>query len=300
MMTFLLCSVSAQEADPVEADAPAEAAAEALEEGQLLRLKYEEGEVLTYETRMEGVGSVHIAGAPQPIDMRGGMMVTMTIEEVGEDGHFTILTEVEVTRLNVNLAGNPVPPPAQEIKVRTKMTPRGEILDVDVLDEAIPEARQHEWEAAMERMMTGGLDLRRMLMGQRIAAFPEDAVLPGDEWTGSAIDIDIEDAGAPLQISTQYDGDVEMDGRVCARLDSHLVIDGAAFGELSTMLGMEGTTTADTRSWFDPEAGRLAASMERIQVNMQVNMPAELIGAMEPVPVFLEMFVDSESRLLPD
>lgn len=301
LMTLLLVAAPAQEAEPAAGDAPAadDAVAEPAQEGVLLRLKYEEGEVLTYETTLEGVGSVHIAGTPQPLDMKGKMLVTQTIEAIDDEGIYTVLTEVDVRLLTVTMAGNPVPPPPQDIKVRTKMTPHGEILDVEMLEDSLPQAQQRDLEAQLERLFTGGLDLRRMLMAQRIAAFPEDPVSPGDEWSGSAIDVEVQGAAAPLEIRTKYDGNVQVAGRECARLDSHFAIDAGAFGEATTMLGMRGVTTSDTRSWFDPEEGRLIASMERTQVNMQVNVPAELLGGAQPMGVLLEMFVDSESKLLP-
>jgi hypothetical protein len=62
---------------------------------------------------------------------------------------------------------------------------------------------------------------------------------------------------------------------------------------------MEGSTTTNTRTWFDLDAGRMFATMEKTQVSMQVNLPAEMTGAQGPAGVFLEMFVDTESKLLP-
>lgn len=296
-MTILLLPVMAQ--DGPTAPAEAGAVADGAQEGVLLRLKYNEGEVLTYETKMEGVGSIHIAGNPQAIEMKGQMLVTLTVENVDDEGVYTIVTAVDVKQMTVTVAGSPAPPPNQSMTVRTEMTDRGEILDVEVLDDGLPEAQQEELQAQMERLLTGGLDLRRILMGQRIAAFPENPVSPGDEWTGSALEVDLQGQEAPLEIRSRYDSDVEMAGRMTARVDSHFAIDAGAFGEMAAMLEMTGVTTADTRSWFDVEEGRLIASMERTQLTMRINMPAELIGAPAPIGVMLEMFVDSQSMLLP-
>ncbi len=305
LVTLALYSVAAEDAgteagdDAPTAEAGADAPAEEAAGTILFRLKYEEGEVLTYETTLDGVGSVHIAGNQQALDMDGEMLVMMTVEEVDEEGNFTVLTEVDVEKLTVTMAGSPMPPPDQEIKVRTEMTPRGEILDIEMVQDQSQQADQGPWNEKMAKMLTGGFDLKRMLMGQKIAAFPEDPVSPGDEWTGQAQEVDVEGQTAPLQITTKYDGNIEVDGRMCARLDSTCDINAEAFGEMATTLDMSGTTSTQTRSWFDFEAGRMVATMERTQANMQVQMPTEMTGAQQPVPVFLEMFVTAESKLLP-
>ncbi len=286
--------------EPPAADEPAatdEATAEA--EPVLLQLKYEEGESLLYETSVDGVGSVHVMGQAQPIEMTGAMQVTMNVEEIDEDGNYIIVTDVDIAELSVTMSGNPVPPPKQNLQMRATMSPRGEVVDLQMQQEVDQPNSETPWNAEMTKMLTGGFDLNRMVLGQKVAAFPEDVVKPGDQWQGNAPEVQVQGETAPLTITTTYDGNIELDGRTCARLDSSTSLQPAALGELATTLSMEGSTTTDTRTWFDIEAGRMVASMERTQVNMQVKLPTEMTGAQQPAGVFLEMFVNTESNLVP-
>lgn len=265
----------------------------------LLRFCYEEGEVLTYETTVDGVGSVHVMGQAQPIEMSGAMQVVTKVESVDEEGNFTIVTDVDITELSVTMAGSPVPPPNQDIQMRTKMSPRGEILDMQLTQAVNQPGAETPWNAEITKLLTGGFDLNRMMLGQKVASFPEEAVKPGDQWRGAAPEVEVQGQTAPLEIATKYDANIQLDGRTCARLDSTTSLQPAALGELATMLGMQGSTTTQTRTWFDIEAGRMLASMEKTQVSMQVTIPAAMTGGAGGAGVFLEMFVDTESKLLP-
>lgn len=305
LMLFVLPSLAQETAPPAEEAAPAAEEPAPAEEGVeeadsvLLRLKYQEGETLTYETTVDGVGSVHVMGQTQAIDMTGTMQMVMKVEEIDDEGNFTIVTGVDVAELTVTMNGSPVQPPNQDITMRTKMTPRGEILDIQMEQSVDQSGTQSPWNSQMAKMLTGGFDLNRMLLGQKMAAFPEEAVNPGDEWTGDAPEVELRGETAPLEITTKYDGTIELEGRTCARLDSAMCMQPSALGELATMLSMEGSTTTQTRTWFDIEAGRALATMEKTQVSMQVSLPAEITGAPQAASVFLEMFVDTESKLLP-
>ncbi|MEA3400443.1 MAG: hypothetical protein U9R79_04285 [Armatimonadota bacterium] len=274
-------------------------AAEPAGEPLLLRLKYTKGEKLTYRTNVEGVGSVHVMGQSQAIDMSGELQTVVSVEDVDEEGKFTLLTSVDVSDLTVTMSGQAVPRPNQNMRIRTVMTPRGEIADFEMLQEPTAAGQQSPWNARMARIMTGGLDLKRLLMDQKVATFPEEPVTVGAEWSGTARPIEVEGTERPLTITTRYDGDIELEGRECVRLDSTTTVQSEALGELAQMLGMKGSTTTNTRTWFDPEAGRRVASMERTQVEMRAALPAELTGAAEPTEIFLEMFVEATTRLMP-
>ncbi len=286
----------AQDAPP-PADAVADEAANQAE--LLLRFTYEKGETITYETTVDGVGSVHVMGQAQAIDMTGKMLVTMLVEEIDEDGNYVISTDVDIAELSVQMNGSPVPPPNQAVAMRTTMSPRGELLKAEMIEAVNHKNAETPWNAQLTKMLTGGFDLNRMILGQRIAAFPEEAVKPGDEWKGNVEEVELQGQTAPLEITTKYDGNIELEGRTCARLDSEACLQSSALGELATTLSMEGATTVQTRSWFDIEAGRMFATMEKTQVSMQVQLPAAMTGAAGPAGVFLEMFVDTESKLLP-
>jgi len=297
MLAALPC-VAQPEAPPADQVAPpAIEAAEA--DPVLLRFNYEKGEKLVYETTVDGVGSVHVLGQAPAIDMTGKMQVVMTVEDITEEGNYVVVTDVDIAELTVTMAGSPVPPPTQEITMRTTMSPRGEILDLQMEQTVNQPNSETPWNSQMAKMLTGGFDLNRMILGQKIAAFPEEAVKPGDEWKGNAPEVELQGQTAPLEIATKYDANIDLEDRACARLDSTTSLQPAALGELATMLGMEGSTTTQTRSWFDLEAGRMLAMMEKTQVSMQVNMPAEMTGGNGTAPVFLEMFVDTQSKLLP-
>ncbi len=290
-------------------NAPAEVAAEQPEgvtaeavvlPPQVLRLKYQEGEQLTYETKVNGVGSVHVLGQAQALDMLGNMRMLVTVEDVDDQGNYTLLMDMDVADLVVRMAGSPIAPPQQRIKARTTVSPRGETLDIQVLQEPRATSAQSPWNSEMAGMLTGGLDLKSLLIGQKVAAFPEEAVQPGSKWSGTAPDVQIRGQQAPIEIATLYEGNCQVGDRACARLDSTCTIQAAELGQIAAMLGMSGTTTTETRSWFDLEAGRIIASTDRTQVNMQANLPAELTGAAEAAAIFLEMFVETQTTLLPE
>ena len=268
-------------------------------EPTLLRFNYEKGETLTYETTVDGVGSVHVMGEAQAIDMSGKMLVTMLVEDVTEEGNYVIATDVDIAELSVKMNGSPVPPPNQALAMRTTMSPRGELLNVEMTETANQPNAESPWNSQMTKMLTGGFDLNRMILGQKIAAFPEAAVKPGDEWKGNVEEVELQGQTAPVSITTKYDGNIDLEGRTCARLDSEACMQSDALGELAAMLSMEGQTTIQTRSWFDIEAGRMFATMEKTQVNMQVQLPAAMTGAAGPAGVFLEMFVYTQTKLLP-
>jgi hypothetical protein len=303
VLTFGLCIITvattawlglAQGIEPPDA-------AEETEAGEpiLLRFDYEKGESLTYETTVDGVGSVHVMGQAQALDMTGSMQVTMLVEEITEEGNYVISTDVDIAELAVTMNGSPVPPPRQDLGMRTTMSPRGEILDIQMEQTVNQPNSETPWNSQISKMLTGGFDLNRMILGQKIAAFPEKMVRPGDEWQGNVREVELQGETAPVEILTSYDGNIELEGRNCARLDSAMTMQASALGELATMLGMEGFTTTQTRSWFDIDAGEMYATMEKTQVSMRVNVPPEMTGAQQAAGVFLEMFVDTKSKLLP-
>lgn len=265
----------------------------------LLRFRYTPGETLTYRTKLDGVGSVHIMGQAHALNMSGQIDSVLTVEKVDEDGNFVIVTHVQTEGLQVTMEGETIPRPRQDLKMRTTMTPRGQILKAELLEQPVAQGQQSPWNSRIVQMMTGGLDMKRLLVDQKLAAFPEEPVRPGDQWQGTTRELEIEGRHRPLTISTRYDGNVNVEDRTCARLDSEVTVRSEALGEMAQMLAMQGTTTNRTRSWFDPEAGRLIASMEHTEVNMEVALPAELTGAASATPIFLEMFIDAQSTLVP-
>jgi len=296
-MTVLALPCFAQDAPPA-ADAVVEEQA-VVADPVMLRYAYEQDETLTYETSIDGVGSVHVMGQAQAIEMVGKMLVNLLVEEIDEEGNFTTVTEVDIRELSVTMDGSPVPPPSQDIQMRTKMSPRGEILDLQLTQAVNQEGAQSPWNSEMAKMLTGGFDLNRMILGQKVAAFPEEAVKPGDEWAGNAQEVEVQGQTAPLVITTKYVSNIELEDRECAVLDSEACMQPAALGQLATMLSMEGSTTTQSRSWFDIESGRQVASMEKTQVSMQVSLPGEMTGAGGAAMVFVEMFVDTQTKLLP-
>ncbi len=298
-MLMALCTMMVLALPCFAQDAPPAADEAVAADPVLLRYAYEQGETLAYETSVDGVGSVHVMGQAQAIEMVGKMLVNMVIEEIDEEGNFTTVTDVDIAELSVTMNGSPVPPPSQDIQMRTKMSPRGEILDLQLTQTVNQEGAQSPWNSEMAKMLTGGFDLNRMILGQKLAAFPEEVVKPGAEWAGNAPEVQVQGQTAPLEITTKYVKNLEFEGRECAVLDSATCMQPAALGQLATMLGMEGSTTTQARSWFDIEAGRPVATMEKTQVSMQVNLPGALTGAAGPATVFLEMFVDTQSKLLP-
>lgn len=126
MVGFVALPCIAQDAPMVDETVPPQ-------ESILLRFNYEEGETLTYETKVDGVGSVHVMGQAQAVAMSGVMYVMMKVEEIDEDGNFIMVTEVDIAELAVSVAGSPVPPPQQDISMRTTMSPRGEILNIELV-----------------------------------------------------------------------------------------------------------------------------------------------------------------------
>ena len=182
---------------------------------------------------------------------------------------------------------------------RTKTNARGQILEIEMTQAVDQQGEQSPWNSEMVKMLTGGFDLNQMLLGQKLASFPEQAVKPGDEWTAATQAVEVQGQTAPLQIKTRYANNLELNERECAVLDSTMSMDPAALGQLAAMLSMQGSTDVQSRSWFDLAAGRTVASMEKTQVNMRVNLPGALVGEGGNTSVYLEMFVDTQSKLLP-
>jgi hypothetical protein len=265
----------------------------------LLRFAYVPGDKLTYETTVDGVGSVSVMGQTQAIEMTGKMLVNMLVESCDEEGNFITSTTMDVTDLAVSMAGMPLAAPIQDLQMRTKTNARGQILEIEMTQAVDQQGEQSPWNSEMVKMLTGGFDLNQMLLGQKLASFPEQAVKPGDEWTAATQAVEVQGQTAPLQIKTRYANNLELNERECAVLDSTMSMDPAALGQLATMLSMQGSTEVQSRSWFDLEAGRTVASMEKTQVNMQVNLPGALVGEGGNTSVYLEMFVDTQSKLLP-
>jgi|LSQX01.1.fsa_nt_gb hypothetical protein len=265
----------------------------------LLRFAYVPGDKLTYETTVDGVGSVSVMGQTQAIEMTGKMLVNMLVESRDEEGNFITSTTMDVTDLAVSMAGMPLAAPIQDLQMRTKTNARGQVLEIEMTQAVDQQGEQSPWNSEMVKMLTGGFDLNQMLLGQKLASFPEQAVKPGDEWTAATQAVEVQGQTAPLQIKTRYANNLELNERECAVLDSTMSMDPAALGQLAAMLSMQGSTDVQSRSWFDLAAGRTVASMEKTQVNMRVNLPGALVGEGGNTSVYLEMFVDTQSKLLP-
>lgn len=291
-----------EEAEAADATAAAdEATTEAVADATpvLLRFRYTKGETLTYDTTLEGVGSVHVMGRAQAIALNGELRTKMQVQDITDEGDYVMLTTVDIADLQVTVDGQAMPPPGQTMQVRTVMDARGKIKQLEVIEQPATDTPQSPWNGPMARMLTGGLDLTEIAMNQDMAAFPAEAARPGEEWSGVTRTVQVAGEAQPLEITTRYDGDVEVDGVMCARLDSSATIQSAAFGEMAQMLGMQGTTSAASRTWFDAEAGRVRASMEQTEVDMRVNLPQEMTGAEQAVGIYLEMFITANSKLLP-
>ncbi len=304
-MSYLLC-VLALTAWPLladngagEGDQPEQGAtAPAEDAGRLLRLSYESDEELTYRIELSGLGSVDVAGMAQAIAISGSIDMTLEVEKVSAEGNFTIYTRVDGSSLKVTVDGQPMPMTQQLPQMRTVITPRGETLEFEMLGQT----QQTGMEAQISQMLTAE-NFKQLLAVQKMAAFPEEAVAPGDEWSGrlpGEAGAQAEAEGeAPTQITTTYVADEEFDERMCARLESEAVIAMESLGQIAGLLQMSGTTTADTTTWFDFEAGRVLATHETGQVNLELSVPAELTQGQGEIGIFMEMFIESDTTLLP-
>ncbi len=264
----------------------------------LLRMTYEEGETLTYRMELNGVGSVHVAGAAQAVAVSGTMDMALEVEEIDEDGNYVILTTMDAAGLNVTVEGQPVPMTQRLPKMRTTMSPRGET----VAFELIGGAQQTDMQAQVGQLLAGE-NFKHLMALQKIATFPEEPVAPGAEWGGAPP----EEEQAPAQaegepqseITTVYTANQEFDGVMCARLESDAVIAAGALGEMATMLQMSGETTTQSTTWFDWAAGRVRGSRENAQVNLELTLPAAMTGAEGEFSIFMEMVIDTDTWLLP-
>ena len=304
LVTLLATMLIALPAMAQDAPAADQVAPQATEEAPaadpvLLRFAYVPGDKLTYETTVDGVGSGSVMGQTQAIEMTGKMLVDTLVESCDEDGNFIISTTMDVTDLSISMAGMPLAAPIQDLQMRTKTNARGQILEIEMTQAVDQQGERSPWNSEMVKMLTGGFDLNQMLLGQKLASFPEQAVKPGDEWTAATQAVEVQGQTAPLQIKIRYANNLELNERECAVLDSTMSMDPAALGQLAAMLSMQGTTDVQSRSWFDLEAGRTVASMEKTQVSMQANLPGAMVGEGGNVPVYLEMFIDTQSKLLP-
>ena len=290
---------AAQEPEAPAAEAPAAAGDQpANAEPVLLRMAYQEGETLTYRMELNGVGSVHVAGAAQAVAVSGTMDMTLEVEEIDEDGNYVILTTMDAAGLNVTVEGETVAMTQQLPGMRTTMSPRGETLALEL----ISGGQQTGMEAQIGSLLAGE-NFKHLMALQKVAVFPEEPVAPGAEWGGALP----EDEQAQVQaqdeptteITTIYTANQEFDGVMCARLESDAVIGAGALGEMATMLQMSGETTTQSTTWFDCAAGRVRGSRENAQVNLELTLPAAMTGAEGEFTIFMEMFIDTDTWLVP-
>jgi len=284
---------AAQEAEP---PAAGEQAADV--EPVLLRLAYNDGETLTYAMELNGLGSVHVAGAAQAVAVTGTMEMSLQVEEITEDGNYVVLTTMDATGLNVTVEGERVPMTQQLPQMRTTISPRGETLALQL----IGAGQQTGGMEAQIGTLLAGENFKHLMALQKVAVFPEEPVAPGAEWGGELPEeeqAEIEAADEPAtEITTIYTTNQEFDGVMCARLESDAVIGAGALGEMAAMLQMSGETTTQSTTWFDCAAGRVRASRENAQVNLELTLPAAMTGGQGEFSIFMEMVIDTDTWLL--
>lgn len=262
-------------------------------EARLLRLSFTEGEELTYRVEMNGVGSVQVMGGLYQIAVGGTMDMTLKVEDVTDEGNYQILTTLDATNLNVTVDGQAMPLGRQLPRMRTVITPRGETLSLELVGGQVS--------GQMEEQLTqllAGENFKRLLQVQKMAAFPEEPVVPGARWSIGAPEQEVAEGRTPTTITTTYVCDQEFERVNCARLETEAMIGTDALGEMATMLGMTGATNITGTAWFDYTAGRTRATEERAQVVTDLKVPAALTGGAGDVALFMEMFLESRSWLL--
>ncbi len=287
---------AAQEAEAPGADAAEEQQPAA--EPVLLHMDYEAGETLTYRMELNGLGSVHVAGAAQAVAVSGTMDMTLTVEEIDEAGNYVILTSIDTTDLDVTVEGQPVLVTPLLPKMRTTISPRGETVAFELIG-----GRQQTGMEGQIGQLLAGENFKHLMALQKLAAFPEEPVAPGAQWGGAPPEEEQaagEGADEPTtEITTVYITNQEFDGVMCARLESDAVIPAGALGGVATMLDMSGVTTTHSTTWFDYAAGHVRASRENAEVNIELTMPATMTQGQGEVSIFMEMVIDTDTWLLP-
>lgn len=263
-------------------------------EARLLRLNFVEGEELIYRVEINGVGSVQVMGGAQPITVDGTMDMHLKVEEVTEEGNFQILTSLDAAHLGVTANGQAVPLGRELPKLRTVITPRGETLSLEMLGGRA----SGQMEEQISQLLAGE-NFKSLLQVQKMAAFPEEPVAPGAQWSASTPEDEVEEGQTPTVITTAYVCDQEFEDVSCARLQTEATVGMETLGPMATMLGMTGATNTTSTTWFDYAAGRIRATDERAQVVMEMAVPAAITGGAGEVGLFMEMFMESKSWLLP-
>jgi len=263
-------------------------------EAHLLRLSFTAGEELTYRVEMNGVGSVQVMGMAQQVAVNGTLDMALKVEEITEEGNYQILTSLDAANLGVTVDGQPVPLGQRLPGMRTVITPRGETLSLEMLNGP---ATGGQMEAQLGQLLAGE-NFKNLLKVQRMAAFPEEAVAAGADWSGSQAEDELAEGETPTVITTKYVCDQEFEGMSCARLQTESVIGMDALGEMAALLAMTGATNSTSTTWFDYTAGRTRATQERAQVTLDLKLPAAMTMGAGEMALFMEMFMESRSWLL--
>ncbi len=243
---------------------------------------------------MNGVGSVQVMGGAQQITVDGTMDMHLKVEEITEEGNYQILTRLDAANLQVSAGGQIVPLGERLPAMRTVITPRGETLSLEM----IGGQASGEMDAQISQLLAGE-NFKNLLKVQKMAAFPEEPVAAGADWAAALPEEEVAEGETPTAITTTYVCDQPFEDVSCARLQTESVIGMEALGPMAAMLGMTGTTNTTSTTWFDYAAGRTRATDERAQVVLEMKVPAAITGGAGELGLFMEMFMESKSWLLP-
>jgi len=264
------------------------------EDGTLLRLKYQAGEILRYHVVLDGAGSISVAGQQQPLSIQGTFDNLMAIEGVDPDGNYIIVSSYDNLNLAVAVNNEDLDFPLQMPKMRFLLTPAGRVVKMELLEE------QQETPAgqSLESLVSSSLDLESLLSDLKCAPFPEQAVKPGEEWDGvMPVAVGGGDVAPQMKMHLRYAANEAHLGRQCVRLETtHELPFGGEGGE-GGIFDIKGLERGNTVSWFDPELGRVIADESAQNLELNLDLPAGLTAGMQQVGIFVEVMVEAQTEL---
>ena len=258
-----------------------------------LRWKLKKGDAFDVEMIQDVNQQMNVQGNDVNITQKMSMYVTWAVVEIGDDSIIQMTQTIDRivmdmtvpnvgdVKIDTNSKEEPqgigkmmmdMMKPMVNVKMIQKMNDRGEVLDVEIPEQALAGLNANPM---MKQFFSG--DAFKEMMKKASPALPEEPVTPGYAWSKKST---VKSPVGDMQMSNtfKYEGEVEKEGKKLEKITADVEME--FLGGADNQLGADiKVTEQDNKGamFFDAEAGRFVESNLEQKMTMKVDVAGQSI-----------------------
>jgi len=265
----------------------------------LLQYKLTRGNALIYKTGLEIKQSQTVNSMKFESTVTQDVVVSRTVDEIGEDGKATLKTKAERRKVKIDggpagnyefdsksterdnsstigAAATPLFERLTGSEYQVEVNPRGQVVDVKGYAELIADVIKDNPLGAQFAGGNGGNAAAKLTEQESFIILSDKPVKPGDQWE-SPFELDLPGMGkAKGKVTYVYEGNDKVGERQTARIGvtTDLTFELSLEAGGAKVTGTISTSKSSGTAQFDPESGRVLSSKRSLSTTGQLTVEA--------------------------